>query len=126
MELNYSKDSGRNVMVLIIEDERVSRKALTSLLVGQGYAAEAVESAEEGLRMLDRGPIPQVTLVDLDLPGMSGAEFIYRLSDENPGVRAVLITAADADRVAGVTLGRNIPHLRKPIDFNDLLALLDS
>src|SRR4051812_47118516 len=49
MEVFMPKDAGGNVMVLIIEDEKVARKALAMLLARQGYEAEAVESAEEAL-----------------------------------------------------------------------------
>src|SRR5947207_2289278 len=112
-------------MVLIIEDEKVSRKALALLLARQGYEAEAVESAEEALRVLDRGPEPDVALIDLDLPGMSGAEFAEKLSQRNPTVLSVFITAADEDRLARVLRDHDIPHLRKPLDFNRLLDLLE-
>jgi CheY-like chemotaxis protein len=95
------------------------------LLARQGYEAEAVESAEEALDLLNRGPEPQVALVDLDLPGMSGSEFLRRISETNPSVKPVLITAADEERVANIARERNVPHLRKPIDFNHLLAMLD-
>jgi len=110
-------------MVLIVEDEKVSRKALAALLAANGYHARAVGSAEEALQILDREEVPDVALVDLDLPGMNGAEFLRRLDQHAPSVDAILITAADRDRVAQLT-PRPVRHLRKPIDFKHLLALL--
>ena len=43
--------------VLVVEDEAVSRKALTTLLELSGYMPEAVGSAEEALRSLRRAPL---------------------------------------------------------------------
>jgi DNA-binding NtrC family response regulator len=112
-------------MVLIIEDEKVSRKALAMLLARQGYESEAVESAEEALTVLNRGSKPDIALIDVDLPGMSGAEFLEKLVERDPGVQPVFITAADEDRLAKLLHHHKIPHLRKPIDFRRLLEFLE-
>ena len=115
----------RDVLILIIEDEKVSRKALARLLARSGYTAEAFGSAEEALCMLSSGPAPRVALVDLDLPGMSGAEFLKYLSQIAPLAHSVLISAASEERLLQLTSEKNIRYLRKPIDFKDLLRDLD-
>src|SRR5437762_1260076 len=85
--------------VLVVEDESVSRRALTSLLVSSGYRAAAYPSAEEALKNVDDGPLPPVALVDVDLPGMSGLDLAARLEQIDPDVRTVLITAVEGDRI---------------------------
>jgi CheY-like chemotaxis protein len=115
----------RAVMVLIVEDEKVSRKALAALLSASGYDARAVGSAEEALQVLEHEEVPDVALVDLDLPGMKGDEFLRRLNQQAPNVDTILITAADHDRVAGLE-APPVRHLQKPIDFRHLLSLLPS
>ena len=94
METFYPTQCGRDVLVLVIEDEKVSRKALGRLLAESGYTAEAVESAEEAVAVLTIGQRPAVALVDLDLPGMSGADLIAYIKQIAPGIRPVLVTAA--------------------------------
>src|SRR5688572_22798639 len=79
--------------VLIVEDERVSRRAMAALLAANGYHPEAVESGEEALRVVRRGGPPEIALVDFDLPGMNGLDFISRLSEMDPTVFTVLVTA---------------------------------
>jgi CheY-like chemotaxis protein len=64
-----------------------------------------------------------MALVDLDLPGMNGLELLDRLRARNPRIPAVIITAAGRERVREI-VDRGIPHLRKPLDFRHLLALL--
>jgi CheY-like chemotaxis protein len=116
---------GTDLNVLIVEDEKVARNALAALLKGIGYSTNTVESAEIALELLQAGDRPEVALVDLDLPGMSGAEFISRLTVLQPWVFSVLITAASNERVASV-LKQGTPHLRKPLDFQELLKVLDA
>src|SRR5437867_98647 len=86
--------------VLIVEDERVARKALGALLSASGFPTRGAESAEEALDLLDRQPAPRVALVDLNLPGMSGLEFIRHLQRRSPDVHTVLMTGAGDDALA--------------------------
>lgn len=125
METFYPTDAGRNVLVLVIEDEKVSRMALGLLLARQGYTTETVGSAEEAVAVLTIGQRPTVALVDLDLPGMSGAELVVYMAQNAPAVRTVLVTAACQERIAKIVDGTPISYLRKPIDFKALLQMLD-
>ena len=68
---------------------------------------------------------PEVALVDLDLPGMSGSELVSYLIQKAPPIQTVLVTAACEERVSNLTEGTGVGYLRKPIDFNDLLRKLD-
>ena len=112
--------------VAIVEDERISRKALTALLSDQGYETTAFASAEEMLDWIDH-ELPKVLLVDVDLPGMSGLQLVTLLEQRFPDVCAVLITAAgalfaipkhEADRCNAEA------YLRKPLNLQQLLSLL--
>jgi CheY-like chemotaxis protein len=125
METFYPTDSGRNVLVLVIEDENVSRKALGRLLARQGYTTETVGTAEEAVAVLAIGRLPSVALVDLDLPGMSGAELLAYLVQKAPPIRTVLVTAASEERVARIVDGMPVGYLRKPINLKDLLRMID-
>ena len=112
--------------VLIVEDERVSRKALALLLGACGYKTIAAGSGEEALRMLGAAKSPHVALLDVDLPGMSGLELAERLEASTPGVFTVLITAAEGDRIDNFMRDHSVAYLRKPLDFKDLLVLLNN
>ena len=117
--------AGGDLNVLIVEDEVIARHALASLLSAIGYATRAVGTAEIAWQRIQDGDLPEIALVDLDLPGMNGAEFISRLAAEHPNIFSVLITAAGADRVAPLRrLG--IIYLPKPLDFKELLKVLES
>src|SRR5436190_1039979 len=125
MESFQPRSGGKEVLVLIIEDEKVSRRALAMLLAGSGYFTEAFASAEEALAALANGERPRIAVVDLDLPGMSGAEFLEYLARVVPVVRPVVVSAANEERLARLALSKNVKYLRKPIRFPELLAALD-
>jgi two-component system C4-dicarboxylate transport response regulator DctD len=110
--------------VLIVEDEQIARRALTSLLAASGFTPQACASAEEALEKFEAGSRPSAVLVDVDLPGMSGLELVSRLEEINPGVITVLITAAEGDRIERFRRDHDVHYLRKPLNFKRLLCLL--
>ena len=118
---NPSPDDGR---VLIVEDERVSRKALSMLLNACGYRTASAGSAEEALELLSADDSPDFALVDVDLPGMSGLQFAQELEERAPNVFTVLITAAEGERIDNFRRDHAVAYMRKPVDFDHLLGLL--
>ena len=121
------RDSGgrcSNRAVLIVEDERVARRALRALLSASGYDTAAAGSAEEALQLLQDRPAPRVALVDLNLPGMSGLDLIRRLEQLDPSVHAVLMTGAGDDILAEALREHYVPYVRKPLDFSRLLTMI--
>ena len=117
-------ESKNPVRVLIVEDERVSREALGNLLSRFGYRVELAESAEDALALIQGRMRPDVVLLDVDLPGMNGLELLAELRERMPDVVSILLTGADRETVWPAT-SRGVPYLRKPIDFDRLLSVLD-
>jgi two-component system C4-dicarboxylate transport response regulator DctD len=114
-----------NPQVLLVEDERVSRRALAALLAASGYQTEAVASAEEALSVLgEDGNLPRIALVDLNLPGMSGLDLIERLEQLDPDVYPVLITAQGGETLRAHLRDRGVGYLQKPVNFDRLLVML--
>jgi two-component system nitrogen regulation response regulator GlnG len=109
---------------MIVEDERVARNALTTLLTSYGYPAVSFETAEELLNAVEKGTEPQVILADVDLPGMSGLEMIDALEERYPGMHAVVITAVDGEEIRSFLEKHGCDYLRKPLNLANLLSLL--
>jgi DNA-binding NtrC family response regulator len=124
-ETNHA-DRDNHPAVLVVEDERISRCALTSLLHASGYQPQPCKSAEEALECVDSGSQAEFALIDLDLPGMSGLDLIEQLEELRPALTAIIMTAADADRVEGFRKQHHVHYLRKPLDFPRVLGLLRS
>lgn len=110
--------------VLIVEDEKTSRRALGLLLSSCGFHPQVFATAEQALLWLESGHRPRVALVDLDLPGMNGLDLIDRLRKLTPTTFPVLITATDEETLAVRLKGSSLSYLRKPLNFDLLLRTL--
>jgi CheY-like chemotaxis protein len=111
-------------MVLLVEDEAISRRALQTLLRIHGYRVRAVGSAEDGLRMILEGDVPDVAVVDVNLPGMSGVEFVRRVRRLYPKLPCVFMSANDEVNLEHIRQAFEQPALRKPFDVSNLLSLI--
>jgi CheY-like chemotaxis protein len=111
--------------VLVIEDDRISRWALSHLLCDSGYRAGAVGSAEEALRLVEREGLPRLAVVDMQLPGMSGLELIERLRALDEHVIPVMVTAEAADELVSILNREGIAYLRKPLEMQRLLDVIE-
>ncbi|MEY4397087.1 MAG: hypothetical protein RLZZ40_843 [Actinomycetota bacterium] len=107
--------------VLIVEDEKSLREPLAFLLEKEGFT---VHEAEDGLSALDLFPRvkPDIVLLDLMLPGMSGTD-VCREIRTNSSVPIIMLTAKDGevDKVVGLEIGAD-DYITKPYSTRELLA----
>lgn len=112
--------------VLIVEDIKDARETLQELLELQGYQVEVASTGPEGLAKLLESP-PDVALIDIGLPGMSGYEIARRarLEPSIAGVRLVALTGygQPEDRRRALESGFDA-HVVKPIDPAELERIL--
>ena len=90
--------SKERIRVLVVEDHNVVRQGLVALLKvveGLEVVGEAADGAEAVAQF--RKQHPDVTLIDLRLPGMSGVDVIHRVRAETPQARFVVLTTYDGD-----------------------------
>ncbi|MEM0970502.1 MAG: response regulator transcription factor, partial [Verrucomicrobiota bacterium] len=83
--------------IWIIEDNRAFREAVKFALESElGLACEhAFHSAEPAIAALKNGPAPDVILLDLDLPGISGLEAIPQFKEHAPETHVLVLTQFD-------------------------------
>ena len=117
-------DSGapeRIARVLVIDDEEQIRRALKSVLTARHYEVDLAETAEQGLE-LTAEKTPDIIILDLTLPKMSGLEACRRLREWFRGPILVLsVRSADDDKIAALDLGAD-DYLTKPFSTGELLA----
>lgn len=107
--------------VLIVEDDASVRRILTYNLRGHGYRVEAAQSGEDGLAAVPRFR-PDLILLDLGLPGLSGLEVIRRLRERTSTPIIVLsVRGAESDKVQALELGAD-DYLTKPFGVDELRA----
>jgi DNA-binding response OmpR family regulator len=108
--------------IIVVDDAAVSLKFAAAALRGEGYTVRVACNAEEALMIL-RTMVPDLLLVDVQLPGMSGLELTRRLR-QDPRTREMLIvvftasTMADAQQQA-FDAGCD-GFIAKPIDIRSL------
>ena len=110
-----------SLRILVVEDEP---QISNFLRVGLGYEGFSVAVAEDGhqaIAELKRFK-PQLVILDLMLPGISGMELAERMR-EDPDLMIIILTARDdvEDRIAGLRAGAD-DSLVKPFDFEELVA----
>ncbi|MDG3007744.1 response regulator [Paludisphaera mucosa] len=101
--------------ILIVEDEPNVRLVFRTALVSNEYAPSTAEDAESALRWLKEQPADLV-LLDLQMPGMGGMEFLRRLRDAGMDVPVVIVSAHDQapNVVRAMRLGA-IDFVPKPV-----------
>jgi CheY-like chemotaxis protein len=84
--------------VLVIDDDVKIRLVYERALTAEGYAVVGAASAEEGLRLL-REVRPAAIFLDLKMPYVNGAGFLFRLRDQPAGrdIPVAVITGATLD-----------------------------
>ena len=90
--------TSEKIRVLVVEDHHVVRQGLVSLLnVVEGM--EVVGEAADGVEAIAqyRKHQPDITLIDLRLPRMSGVDAIQRIRMESPHARFIVLTTYDGD-----------------------------
>jgi len=107
--------------VLVVDDEKNMRLSLQTVLKDEGYAARAVESAEEALELLAREEFFMV-ITDARLGGMSGYEFLARMRNQWPELPVLMITAYATPKLAVEAIKSGaIDYVAKPFAPEELL-----
>jgi len=107
--------------ILVVDDEKNMRSSLATVLGDEGYSVELVESAEQGLAMLERESFFMV-ITDARLGGMSGYEFLARVRQQWPDLPVLMITAYATPKLAVEAIKAGaIDYLSKPFAPEELL-----
>ncbi|MEU3614938.1 response regulator transcription factor [Streptomyces sp. NPDC006872] len=108
--------------VLLIEDDRAVRDGVALALRRQGHEVAAAETGEDGLDRL-RSFRPDVVVLDLMLPGMTGLDVCHRIRDLDQTLPIVIATARgdDEDIVVGLEAGAD-DYVVKPVQARVLQA----
>ena len=111
--------------VLIVEDDADLRDMMAQLLNLEGFNAATAANGREALEYLQESDRPDVILLDLMMPVMDGWEFRRRQQADPSvsGVPVIVLSALDPTRAADVNANA---FLKKPLDFDRLLALVRS
>lgn len=104
--------------ILIVDDDTHISGMLSERLKAEGYGVTAAYSGTEALMLLAREK-PDLILLDLMLPGLTGEELLPQIKD----IPVIVVSAkADIAGKVGVLLGGAADYITKPFDMQELLA----
>ena len=108
--------------VLIADDEPNIRDVVRAYLERDGYAVATAEDGESALR-LARELRPDVVVLDVMMPAVSGLDVLRALRAEGSASAVIILSARDhvSDRVAGLELGAD-DYVTKPFEPRELVA----
>lgn len=119
-----SLDSTDRPRLLVVDDEAAVRDVLARYFLHNNFDVRTAADAGQA-RALIAATVPDLVLVDVNMPGESGLSLARWLREAHPRVGLVMLTgAADAvDRIVGLEVGAD-DYVTKPFETRELLARL--
>ena len=112
--------------ILLADDEKDVVDTLAERLRLRGYDVRVVYDGLSALQEADKDT-PDVAVLDLLMPGLSGDEALHRLKAAHPGLPVIVLTAHEAVDDNGVCpLAQASACLTKPLAFRDFLAAVQA
>jgi DNA-binding NtrC family response regulator len=110
--------------VLVVDDEKAMRLALTGLLSKEGYEVEAADSGEAAIRAIEVGRF-HVVITDLSMTGITGMQVLEHARRVDPDLAVVMITAYGSEKIAvqAMKLGA-VDYLPKPFDNDEVRVVV--
>jgi excisionase family DNA binding protein len=108
--------------ILVVDDDETFRSLLDDFFQTKGYLYQGAESGETALALI-RSTNFELLLVDLQMPGMGGIEFIRRAKRLRPDIRILVLTAYGGKESAIEALRLGVTnYLEKPVQNLQALA----
>jgi two-component system OmpR family response regulator len=118
------RSQGSPVRVLVVDDEPTLAELVTMALRYEGWEVRSAGTGLAAVRLV-REFRPDVVVLDVMLPDLSGLEVLHRLRERTPDLPVLFLTAKDAveDRIAGLTAGGD-DYVTKPFSLEEVVLRL--
>lgn len=112
--------------ILVVDDDPLGSRMLHFLLTEQGYSVELAENARGALAFIQK-QLPDLILLDVNMPHLSGFEFCRSLREAGYDVPVIFVTAKGEleDRLHGLRLGAD-DYICKPFQPAELSARVEA
>jgi two-component system, OmpR family, response regulator len=115
---------GNPINVLVVDDEAVLAEMVSMALRYEGWNIATAGDGSSAIASA-RAQRPDVVVLDVMLPDMSGLDVLHKLREQSPQLPVLLLTAKDAveDRIAGLTAGGD-DYVTKPFSIEEVVLRL--
>ncbi|MFZ5865926.1 MAG: response regulator [Thermodesulfobacteriota bacterium] len=117
--------AGKKGKILVLDDEQIVLDSVSRVLEGEDYEVRTARGGEQAMEILKEGGTDAL-ITDLKMPGMSGLEAMEALSEIDPDLSMIMLTAYPTidTAVKAMKMGA-VDYLRKPFTPDQLTALVD-
>ncbi|NIO27728.1 MAG: response regulator [Candidatus Latescibacteria bacterium] len=114
-----------NWKVLLVDDEEDFVTTLAERLKLRGISAIIATTGDEALELIETD-LPQIVVLDLIMPGLSGLETLKQIKSIRPAVQVILLTGRGSTKegIDGMRLGA-YDYLMKPIQIEELIEKIN-
>ena len=113
--------------LLIVDDERVPREGMVTLIPWDEYGIKVVDTATDGLDALKKieNEQPDIVLTDIKMPRMDGIELLKTLHEQKPDIDSLIISGYDEFDYAQKAINYGVKgYILKPVDPVELIRLV--
>jgi signal transduction histidine kinase/CheY-like chemotaxis protein len=107
--------------ILLVDDDELIRMSIGPMIATLGHEVLTAEGGQEALDRLQAGLEVDLVILDMNMPGLNGAQTLARLLSFRPGQTVLMATGYSDESIAPLLAGRpNVQSLRKPFNLTDL------
>ncbi|GAB2809102.1 response regulator [Ferruginibacter profundus] len=120
----------KQIKIALVDDHNLFRKCLSNFITSEESSNYFVlfdaENGKDLISKLDRNCLPDVVIMDIDMPGMDGFETVQWLQDKHPSIQILVVSMIEKEEaiVKMIRLGVK-GYLSKDIDPEDLYEALE-
>jgi putative nucleotidyltransferase with HDIG domain len=119
----HESDGARPPRVLVVDDNQAVREVLSEGLDAFGYDVTTSPSAIEARKLVEAGAEFDLVLCDIDMPGMSGTEFLAWIKQREPDLAVMMVTGIDdASTAVRAMLSGASDYVCKPFSLPEVKA----
>ena len=121
--------ANRQYQVLVVDDDRVNLQVISNYLKHYNYTIAQALNGKEALEIINNGFTPDLILLDVVMPEMSGYELCQKIREKFPPDELPIIMLTGRRQVSNLVEGLNLganDYLTKPISKNELLARIST
>ncbi len=111
--------------ILVVDDVKMIRMVLERELTSKDYIVKSVGSGKDAIKICNSNDKPDLVLLDLKLPDMSGLQVLRQIQVDSPDIAVVVVSAInDRDTINKVMASGAVDFMIKPINFDVLFELI--
>jgi len=103
--------------ILVVDDDELIRESMVPMVEIMGHRAQAAPGGLEALDLMRAGLEVDVVILDMNMPGLNGAETLVRIKAQKPG--QVVLMASGGQDEPGVAMA-GVHHILKPFTLREL------